>query len=90
MAWLCGAASGFSMLACEGKSVESYKFRLEKGKRLYFEPLHYSLLVALKFIHILLEFLDLRLGRVLLLLRSLDGSLHLVDGPLELCYCAPI
>ena len=34
----------------------------------------------------LLELLGLHLGHCLLLLRGLDGRLHLCDGPPELCY----
>ena len=74
------------MLAYDGESVECHGFRSEKGKRSYFEFLRFAFLVVLKLVHVLLELLELRLGRCLLPLRGLDGNLHLCDGPLEFCY----
>ena len=44
----------------------------------------FLLLVVLELIHVLLELLDLRLGHHLLLLRGLQGGLHLRNGALKL------
>ena len=51
----------------------------------YLELLRFPLLVILEFIHVLLELLDLRLGRHLLPLRTLQSGLHLCYSALELC-----
>jgi len=60
------------MLAYEEESVECCGFRSEKGKRSYFEFLRFAFLVLLKLAHVLLELLELRLGRCLILLRGGD------------------
>jgi hypothetical protein len=62
------------------------EFRPEKSKDFYFEFLRFALSVVLKLVHVLLELLDLRLGRCPRLLHGLDGGFLLYDGPLELCY----
>lgn len=51
---------------------------------IYLELLRFPLFVILEFIHVLLELLDLRLGRHLLLPRTLQSGLHLYYRALEL------
>jgi hypothetical protein len=70
------------MLACEGEAVRYNEFRDEEGERFYFEFIRFALLVVPNSAMSFSGFLDLCLGRCPLLPHSLDGSLHLCDGPI--------